>query len=140
MSIAMRCGGPTARSGGGASRARSRRCTHTAVPAPTAATTSAIQKPMKIFQKRRPTLFLHQVVAQAAHCADQLAALAELLPNAREVHIDAAVEPRERPAERLLGDLVLAHYAPGVPHQHFEHVELDAGELHFAPAPLRPAL
>src|SRR5205807_7260353 len=136
MSIAMRCGGPTARSGGGASRARSRRCTHTAVPAPTAATTSASQKPRKIFQKRRPPLLLYQVIAEPAHRADQSCALAELLPDAREVHIDAAVEARERPAERLLGDLVLAHHAAGVAHQHFQHVELDAGEVHFAPAPL----
>src|SRR5437870_13545544 len=119
MSIAMRCGGPTARSGGGASRARSRRCTHTAVPAPTAATTSASQKPRKIFQKSRPTLLLHQVVAEAAHRADQLAAIAQLLPDTRQVHIDRAVEARERPAERLLGDLVLADHAAGVAHQHF---------------------
>src|SRR5882672_1119007 len=137
-SVAMREGGPMTRSGGGASRPR---CwIHTAVPAPTAATTSAIQKPMKIFQKSRPTLFLHQVVAEAAHGADQLAAIAELLADAREVHVDRAVEARQRPAERLLGDLVLADHAAGVAHQHFEHVELDARQVDLAAAPQRSSL
>ena len=56
------------------------------------------------------------------------------------MHVDRAVEARKRPAERLLGDLVLAHYAAGIAHQHFEHVELDAGQRELAPAPLRAAL
>src|SRR5204862_2576930 len=133
-------GGPIARSCGGASRARSRRCTQTAVPVPPAATTSASQKPRKIFQKSRPTLVLHQVIAQPTHGADQPCTVAELLADAGEMDVDAAVEARQRPAERLLRDLVLAHHAPGVAHQNFQHVELDAGERQLAPAPLHAAL
>src|SRR5258706_9910879 len=137
-SMTMREGGPAARSGGGASWLWC--CTHTAVPAPTAATTRAIQKPMKIFQKSRPTLLPHEVVAEAANGANELAGVAEFLPYAREVHIDRAIEARERPAERVLRDLLFAHHAAGVAHEHFQHVELDAGQVHVAPAPLHPAL
>src|SRR5204863_5209297 len=115
-------------------------CTHTAVPAPTAATTRAIQKPMKIFQKSRPTLLPDEMVAEAANGANQLAGVAELLPYAREVHIDRAIEARERTAERVLRNLLLAHHAAGVAHEHFQHVELDAGQVHVAPAPLHAAL
>src|SRR3954470_4261038 len=113
---------------------------HTMVPVPAAATTRASQKPMKIFQKRRPKLLLHEVVAHAAHGADQARAVAELLADGGEVHVDRAVEARERAAERLLGDLVLADHAAGVPHQHFEDVELDAGEIEGLAAPFRGAL
>src|SRR3954466_6240475 len=96
----------------------------TIVPVLTPTTTSASQKARKIFQKRRPTLVLHEVVAHAAHGADQARARAELLPDRREVDVDRAVEAHERPPERLLGDLVLADDAPGVAHQHLEDVEL----------------
>src|SRR5258708_18922233 len=95
---------------------------------------------MKIFQKSRPTLLPDEVVAEAAYGANELAGVAEFLPYAREVHIDRAIEARERPAERVLRDLLLAHHAAGVAHEHFQHVELDAGQVHVAPAPLHAAL
>src|SRR5262249_52521929 len=136
-SVAMRDGGPPASSGGAASRWC---CTHTVVPVMSAALTSASQKPMKIFQKSRPTLLLGEVVAEPAHGADHARAVAELLADRGEVHIDRAIEARERPAERLLRDLVLAHHAAGVADQHFQHVELDAGQRELAAAPLRAAL
>src|SRR5260221_4632080 len=137
-SMTMREGGPAARSCGGASWLWC--CTQTAVPAPTAATTRAIQKPMKIFQKSRPTLVPDEVVAEAANGANELAGVAEFLPYAREMHVDRAIEARERPAERVLRDLLLAHHAAGVAHEHLQHVELDAGQVHVAPAPLHAAL
>src|SRR5947208_1022890 len=56
------------------------------------------------------------------------------------MHVDRAVEACERPPERLLGDVVLAHDTAGIAHQHLEHVELDAGEREVVPAPLRTAL
>ena len=88
-------------------------------------------------------LFPHELVALAHDGLDPRAAVghrAELAPDAADVHVDAAVEARERAAQRKLGQRVLADRLPRVPRERLEQVELGAREVERLAGPFRAAL
>src|SRR5271156_7134265 len=61
---------------------------------------------------------------------------AELAPNATQVHVDAAVIPREPSPERAQTQLVLAHGPPAMPQKPLQQAEFRAREAQGLSQPL----
>jgi hypothetical protein len=76
---------------------------------------------------------MREDVSDATHCFDVVAAavgIAQLFADFADVHIDAAVEGRELPAENGIDQMLASDHASGFAQQHVQEIEFDRGQLH----------
>src|SRR5690606_35339565 len=62
----------------------------------------------------------------------------QLLADAADVHVDPPVKAAQRPGDRLLRNLLLAHEAPGLGCEHIQQAKLRAGQIQGLSVPGRP--
>src|ERR1017187_9661519 len=71
-----------------------------------------------------------KLVADAAHGFDVVPAGFQLPANVADMHVDGAVERRSLPVVEVLHQIVARDHPSRGPHQRFEDVELEGGEIH----------